>query len=38
MNEILGIKLVQLYSSYDNDITDMHEIYYIRYLLAIGFI
>ena len=29
MNEILGIKLVQLYSSYVNDITDMHVIYYI---------
>ena len=30
MNEILGIKLIQLYSSYVNDITDMHVIYYIR--------
>ena len=29
MNEILGIKLVQLYSSYVNDITDMHVIHYI---------
>ena len=29
MKEILGIKLVQLYSSYVNDITDMHVIYYI---------
>ena len=29
MNEILGIKLVQLYSSYVNDISDMHVIYYI---------
>ena len=29
MNEILGIKLVQLYSSYVNDITDMHVIYHI---------
>ena len=29
MNEILDIKLVQLYSSYINDITDMHVIYYI---------
>ena len=29
INEILGIKLVQLYSSYVNDITDMHVIYYI---------
>ena len=38
MNEILGIKLVQLYSSYENDITDMHVIYYIRCLLVIGFI
>ena len=27
MNEILGIKLVQLYSSYVNDITDMQFIY-----------
>ena len=29
MNELLGIKLVQLYSSNVNDITDMHVIYYI---------
>ena len=29
MNEILGIKLVQLYSSYVNDITDMHVIFFI---------
>ena len=29
MNEILGIKLVQLYSSYVNDIVDMLVIYYI---------
>ena len=29
MNEIFDIKLVQLYSSYVNDITDMHVIYYI---------
>ena len=29
MNEILDIKLVQLYSSYVNNITDMHVIYYI---------
>ena len=29
MNEILNIKLVQLYSSYVNNITDMHVIYYI---------
>ena len=27
MNEILDIKLVQLYSSYVNNITDMHVIY-----------
>ena len=26
---IIGIKLVQLYSSYVNNITDMHVIYYI---------
>ena len=31
MNEILDIKLVQLYSTYVNDITDMHVIYYITY-------
>ena len=29
MNEILDIKLVQLYSTYVNDITDMRVIYYI---------
>ena len=29
MNQILDIKLVQLYSRYVNDITDMHVIYYI---------
>ena len=29
MNEMLGIKLVQIYCSYVNDITDMHVIYYI---------
>ena len=29
MNEILDIKLVQLYSSYVNNITDIHVIYYI---------
>ena len=29
MNEILGIKLVQLYSISVNNITDMHVIYYI---------
>ena len=37
MNEILGIKLVQLHSSYVNDITDMHVIL-LYYLLVIGFI
>ena len=30
MNEILGIKVVQLYSSYVNDITDMHVIMHPR--------
>ena len=29
MNEIFDIKLVQLYSSYVNNITDTHVIYYI---------
>ena len=37
MNEMLGIKLVQLYSSYVNNITDMHVIL-LYYLLVIGLI
>ena len=37
MNEILDIKLIQLYSSYVNNKTDMHAIYYITSWL-IGFI
>ena len=31
MNEKLDIKLVQLYSRYVNNITDMHIIYYITW-------
>ena len=38
MNEILGVKLVQLYSSYVNDITNMHVANLLHYLLVIGFI
>ena len=37
MNEILDIKISSIIQ-YVNNITDMHVIYYVYYLLAIGFI